>query len=81
MDKFILGNRIKDAVTGFTGIAVARIEYINGCVQYGIKPNVDKDGKMQEVHYIDQEQLRFVDDGIVVLKGDTGGDMEDCPKN
>jgi len=81
--KFKLGNRLKCVVTGFTGIAIARLEYLNGCTQYGIKPKVkaEEPGKMPDAMYIDQQQLELVDDGISVEKTkDPGGDvMPDAP--
>lgn len=62
--EFKLGNRLKDKVTGFTGIATARIQYINGCIQYCLIPQVDKDGKYVEGIYFDVQRLEHVDDGI-----------------
>lgn len=76
-----LGNRVKDIVTGFTGIASSKIEYLNGCVQFGVKPKVEKDGKMPEIYYIDVQQLEFVDEGVSIKKIDTGGDMDDAPNS
>jgi hypothetical protein len=75
-----LGNTVKDKVTSFTGIAVARIEYINGCVQFCVKPKTSKDGKMPEGEYLDVQQLDFVDNGISLDAEPTGGDQIDCPK-
>jgi hypothetical protein len=60
-----LGQQVKDIVTGFNGIAVAKIEHLNGCVQYAVRPKQkasDKD--MPEACYIDVEQLEIVGDGI-----------------
>jgi hypothetical protein len=35
-----LGDRVKDTITGFTGIAVSRTEHLNGCLHIGIEaPN------------------------------------------
>jgi len=56
MFKFEMGERLQDDVTGFSGIVVARLEYLNGCKQYCIKPSV-KDNKMVEGEYIDENQL------------------------
>lgn len=76
-----LGNRVTDIVTGFTGIASSKIEYLNGCVLFGVKPKVEKDGKMPEIYYIDVQQLEFVDEGVSIKKIDTGGDMDDAPNS
>ena len=73
-----LGNKVKDVVTGFTGIAVAKVEYLNGCVQFCVKGS--SDGKsMPDGHYIDIGQLKFVSKGVAVKKKDTGGVMSDSP--
>lgn len=62
--KFNQGDKVKDRVSGFSGIVCARLEHLNGCKQYGIYPTVDKDGKIGDAHYIDGEQLELVDDGL-----------------
>ena len=54
---FELGTKVTDEITGFMGIITARVEYINGCRQYGVVPRVDKDGKSQDVEYFDEERL------------------------
>jgi len=77
-----LGEEIRDKVTGLVGIATARVEYLNGCVQYCLRPKIKKDGKYPEGEYIDQGQLEVVGKGILVEKDNKspGGDMSDCPK-
>jgi hypothetical protein len=52
-----LGDRVTDKITGFKGIAVARCEYLNGCVRYEIQPEELNDGKISETFWIDQTQL------------------------
>lgn len=76
-----LGNKVKDIVTGYEGIAVSKVEYLNGCVQYCVKPKIDADGKMPEGQYIDVQQLRFVESGLEELEiSPTGGVMSDTPR-
>jgi len=78
---FKLGSRLRCKVTGWQGIAVARLEYLNGCVQFGIKSQeLDKDGKIKDTAYIDSQQLEFVDAGISVQPEPTGGPSPDEPK-
>jgi len=75
-----LGQKVKDKVTGFTGIAIAKIEYLNGCIQFCVKPKIKaKDNKMSEGQYIDVEQLEVVGEGIRVESKPTGGVMGDTP--
>lgn len=76
-----LGYKAKDSITGFEGIVTARIEYINGCVQYCVKPLAGKDAKMPEGEWIDEGQLTFGSKKVVKIKAkDTGGVMSDSPK-
>ena len=83
--KFELGDRVTDRVSGFKGIVCARIEHLNGCRQYGVYPQVDKDGKIGDAHYIDGEQLELVDKGLnkekPVVKKQTGGASSVIPSS
>jgi len=68
-----LGQKVRDIVTGFTGIATAKVEYLNGCVQFHVRPTVatPKKGESQEYpdgKYIDVEQLRVVGKSKIKLQ-------------
>ena len=60
-----LGQRLKDKVTGLTGIATSRCEYLNGCVQFAIQPPVNEKGENVTDIWIDEGQLEFVDHGVL----------------
>jgi len=83
--KIKLGSKVRDKITGFTGVATAKIEYLNGCVQVCIRPPVGVDNKMPEHEYIDIEQIEVIDNGDTLLakieKKFTGGPQRDCPKH
>ena len=70
-----LGSKVKDIVSGFEGIATARIEYMNGCVQYYITPKVSKDGELKDGRWFDVQQVEVCSDGIreKIAKMVTGG--------
>jgi len=58
MFKYELGVEVKDKITGFTGIAMSRCEYLTGCVQYGVCPQqLTKDGDLPTWHYLDEDRL------------------------
>lgn len=79
-----LGSRVKDMVSGFTGIATARTEYINGCARVVVDPeNLDKDGKLIEGRYFDEPQLEVLEEGAVKIGvQDPGGPHgHDLPTN
>lgn len=50
-----LGQEVKDRVTGFTGIAISRAEWLFGCIRIGIKPQgLDSNGRTQETEFFDE---------------------------
>lgn len=56
-----LGDRVKDPVTGYEGIAHAITTWMNGCIRVAVQPEkLDKDGKVPEDRYFDQGQLRVL---------------------
>lgn len=55
--KNLLGTKVKDLVSDFTGIAVAKIEYMNGCIQYQIQTKVKEDGTLPDARWFDEEQV------------------------
>lgn len=57
MTKINLGDEVRDTITGFKGVAIARTEWITGCDRYTVSPKVDKDGKMGENQSFDGPTL------------------------
>ena len=88
MSKINLGDTVKDKVTGLQGIAISRIEYMNGCIQFGVKARV-KEAALKEAEYIDEDQLEWIDAGInkpvkkkvaPASRRPSGGDQPDQPR-
>lgn len=53
-----LGQRVKDSITGFDGIVVARAEYLNGCVLLQVEPTkLNKDGSAMKAVWFDEQRL------------------------
>jgi len=68
-----LGQKAKDTITGFKGIAVARTEYLQGCRRVGLQPLKLKDGLPQEAQWFDEPQLVSLPSRKHKRKNDTGG--------
>lgn len=68
-----LGDRVRDRITGFTGIAVARAEYLYGCNRFSVLPEKLADKKIQESQWFDEPQLDLVKAKIIIGNQDTGG--------
>lgn len=67
MNKITLGAHVKDIVTGFEGIAVTRLESLDGGVDIGIRAQSSaKEGTMPKIEYVPEVQLQVIDEGIHV---------------
>ena len=76
MKEIKLGSKVRDKVTGFIGIAVARTEFLNGCIQYSVQPKAGKDNKVPEEIGVDIGSIEVVEPKKVkIKKKDTGGAM------
>lgn len=73
-----LGDKVKDKITGFTGIVTARLEYLNGCLRMQVTPDkLDKDGEMRDGMVLDVEQLVLIKAGVHEPAPPGGGPMDD----
>jgi len=52
-----VGDRVKDKLTGFTGIVIAKTEWLNGCSRMGVQSEKLKDGKTMDAEWFDEVQL------------------------
>lgn len=77
-----LGHKVKDIVSGFVGIAITRLEYLNGCVRYTVQAKQNENNEVPNMD-IDVEQLKKVDNGIFKKKKvtKTGGSKKMEVKN
>ncbi len=57
-----LGNKVRDLITGFSGTAIARTEYLYGCVHICVAPPVGGDGKRVEPEWFDEQRVEVVED-------------------
>lgn len=79
-----LGDKVRDKVTGFEGIATSRTEFMNGCVQIEVTSKLKK-GERPKIDDmsgvgIDIEQLEVIGNGLntpkkEIKKSNTGGPM------
>lgn len=69
-----LGDKVKDKVTGFKGIAIARTEWLNGCSRITVQPDRLDGGKVPDSQTFDEPQLTVLKAGQVKTGSrDTGG--------
>jgi len=70
-----LGSKVKDSVTGFEGVAIARCEYLFGCISVQVQPEgMTEDGKMKPALWVDEQRLDVLSKAIA-------GGYHDSPPN
>jgi hypothetical protein len=52
-----LGDKVKDSITGFAGIATGRFAFLSGCLRIEVTPENLQDGKVVEPHVFDEQRL------------------------
>jgi len=58
MFKFDQHAKVKDIISGFTGLVVGRTEWDNGCIRYTVaSQKLDKDGKVIASEAFDESNL------------------------
>jgi hypothetical protein len=70
MSKFKLGIEVKDIVTGFKGITMARAEYLTGCDQYLVLPQPKGNKTYPESQWIDDGRLKATKKGMIIKPDD-----------
>lgn len=80
-----LGDKVKDSVSGFIGIAISRHSYLQGCDRISVQPPFDKkQNKLPENQSFDEPQLIALKKKVNGRKkGPSGGPMRysDSGKN
>jgi len=78
MSRIGLGDKVRDIITGFTGIVTVRSEYLNKCVRMGVQSQELKDGVPVDTSFFDEEQLELIASAEVKITkvNKTGGDRE-----
>lgn len=72
--KLNLGDKVKDKITGLTGIVTCQSRWLNGCIRYAVQPEKLKDGVPADLQHLDEQQLERVKSGAVkIQQADTGG--------
>ncbi len=75
----MLGKKVTDKITGFSGIVTGRVNYISGCNQALVNPPVDKDGNIQEAAWFDEQRLNVSDDDAIVLENGNNPGFDHAP--
>ena len=72
----VLGSKVKDRITGFMGVAVARTVYLNMCDRYTVQPGVNDKGEIPAAFAIDVDDLEIIVAAKPAKPVHTGGPAE-----
>lgn len=73
MAKIELGDKVKEVVTGFTGVVTGIASYLTGCDQACVTPRVKEDGSHVSGQWYDVTRLEVLKKGVVDVLGKTDG--------
>ncbi len=61
------GDKVRDRITGMTGTVTGIVEYITGCNQALVVPQIGADGAFREGVWFDLQRLSVEQKGAVAL--------------
>jgi len=79
-----LGSKVRDMISGYTGVATGRSDFLFGCAQIAIAPNkLDKEGKVMDVLWFDEQRVEVLKEAGPVVSSDnsasSGGPQNNPP--
>jgi hypothetical protein len=77
-----LGRTFVDRVTGFSGVATGRVEYLTGCNQLLLSPGLGPDGALRNAEWFDEQRLKLSNrrDRVVLDNGNNPGCDRPAPR-
>lgn len=83
MAAILLGSLVKDAVSGFTGVTIAKHQYLYGCTRFTVQPLVNEDGALPVTQTFDEPQLIVIEprhvDAVITAAQNPGGPEKYIP--
>ena len=68
-----LGSRVRDTITGFTGIVIARSDFLSGCNQVCVQPSCEKENELNKPEWLDIERIEKVSESEVEYRSRLSG--------
>lgn len=71
-----MGDKVKDTLSGFTGVVIGRAEHMTGCHQVYVLPTSEKDNEIKAGNWFDIERVEKVEANVATVKSRlTGADI------
>lgn len=68
-----MGDQVRDTLSGFTGVVIARSEFLTGCNQVLVMPESHDPSKMNDSHWFDVERMQKIKERAVEFRTRPGG--------
>ncbi len=87
MSKVENGKTVRDKISGYEGVVIARTDWLTGCVRFGVQARkLKEDGGVLDAQWFDESQLEVIDDAGVpnmpgVVEPPPGGPTPTPPRN
>lgn len=79
-----LGDEVRDVISGLSGIATGKAEYLTGCTQFSLsQKKLTKEGSLADTVWLDESRLRLVKKQAVklpVAASSPGGPQQSAPR-
>lgn len=66
MEKIELGDKVRDRVTGFTGICIGITTWLYGCRRIAIQPQELKDHSVIDAQSFDEPAIEVVEKSVII---------------
>jgi hypothetical protein len=73
-----LGSKVRDVISGYEGIAVARNQHLNGCIGICIEGPLARDDKgvvRRDDLWVDEQRVAVIEVGAYQHQGDYAGEL------
>lgn len=74
-----IGDMVEDTVTGFRGMAIAKIIYMTGCIRFEIQPKGLRDGRPIKSMWVDETTLINKETGMKEIDFESPGGSGHVP--
>lgn len=76
----VLGDIVKDKITGFEGVVIAKTEWLYGCIRIGIQSrSISKEGTIPEAQWIDIAQAEIITKNYAKIENPSETDIGSIP--
>lgn len=79
-----LGKKVRDKISDFKGIAVARTVWLSGCIRIAIQPKVKRTGEWIQEEWFDEDYVQYISEDEKEIKQRPprlGGSRERPPRS